>query len=72
MKYLAKVVLNINIQEGNHDSNEDARTALELYYKYLELKKEGKWEETIARIYEVGRQCNFYGYLSTSSPPPVE
>lgn len=72
LKYLAKVVLNINIQEGNHDSNEDARTALELYYKYLELKKEGKWEETITRIYEVGRQCNFYGYLSTSSPPPVE
>ena len=40
LKYLAKVVLNENIQEGNHDSKEDARTALELYYKYLELKKE--------------------------------
>ena len=43
MKYLAKVVLNINIQEGNHDSNEDARTALELYYKYLEFWKKNHY-----------------------------
>lgn len=71
LKYLAKVVLNIDIQEGNHDSNEDARTALELYYKYLELKKEGKWDETLSRVYEVGKQCNFYGF-SGASPPPIE
>ena len=71
LKYLAKVVLNTNIQEGNHDSNEDARTALELYYKYLELKREGKWEETLQMVYEVGKQCNFYGYSGAASPPPL-
>lgn len=70
LKYLAKVVLDENIQEGNHDSKEDARTALELYYMYLELKKEGKWEEMLKHVYEVGKQCNYYGYSRASSPPP--
>ena len=69
---MAKVVLNINIQEGNHDSNEDARTALELYYKDLDLKKEGKWDETLSKVYELGKQCNFYGYSTAASPPPIE
>ena len=66
LKYLAKVVLKKNIQEGNHDSHEDARAALELYYKHLELVKEGKWEETLKRVYEVGKHCNYYGFSSTS------
>lgn len=72
LKYLAKVVLNENIQEGNHDSKEDARAALELYYKYLELKRENKWDEMLKHVYEVGKQCNYYGFSGTSSPPPLE
>lgn len=65
------MVLNKNIQEGNHDSNEDARTALELYYRYLELVKEGKWDDMLQHVYEMGKQCNFYGYSGASSPPPA-
>ena len=70
LKYLVKVVLNTDIQEGNHDSNEDARTALELYYKHLQLVQEGKWDEMLLHVYEMGKQCNFYGYSGPSSPPP--
>lgn len=68
---MAKVVLNIDIQEGNHDSNEDARTALELYYKHLELKSEGKWDDMLMHIYELGKSSNYYGYVNPSSPPPA-
>ena len=71
LKYLAKVVLNQNIQEGNHDSHEDARAAIELYYKHLELVKQGKWEETLKRVYEVGKQCNYYGFVNSTSPVPA-
>ena len=67
---MAKTVLNIDIQEGNHDSHEDARTALELYYKHLELVKEGKWNETLTQVYAMGKNSNYYGYTGPSSPPP--
>ena len=42
-----------------HDSIEDARVALQLYKLYVELQKNGKVEETIHRLYDVGRDTNW-------------
>ncbi|KAJ3339561.1 poly(A)-specific ribonuclease [Entophlyctis luteolus] len=59
LRFLAWSVLNINIQKDAHDSIEDARTALLLYKKYVELQSEGKFQEALDRVYEEGRKVNF-------------
>lgn len=64
LKFLAWLLLDQNVQTGNHDSIEDARTALFLYNKYQELVREGKFEQTLAHIYSEGKKYNF-------KPPPV-
>ena len=46
-----------HIQKGNHDSAEDARTAVQLYHKYCELKDSNSLEESLAKLYETGRKC---------------
>jgi hypothetical protein len=43
-----------SIQADVHDSIEDARTALLLYRKYLELRAEGRFHEVLEHIYEHG------------------
>ena len=48
-----------NRMQDKHDSIEDARVALQLYKLYVELKKSGKVEETINRLYDVGRDTNW-------------
>lgn len=53
---MAYCLLNIDIQGETHDSTEDARTALALYNKYIELSRENKFQQTLQRIYEIGRQ----------------
>ena len=37
-----------------HDSIEDARTALQLYHKYLQLKAEGVLGQTLEMLYQDG------------------
>lgn len=59
LRYLAFVLLGLNIQEGDHDSIEDAHTALILYRKYLDLKEKGALEKTIENLYEEGRASNY-------------
>ena len=48
-----------NRLQDTHDSIEDARTALQLYQKYLELQQEGTLDEAIQQLYEVGRETHW-------------
>ena len=51
----------VNIQSVTHDSAEDALTALRLYRKYEELKKQGEqsFRSTLRQLYEAGRKCSW-------------
>ncbi|KAL9643366.1 hypothetical protein ABK040_014819 [Willaertia magna] len=59
LRFLCKYLLNIDIQQETHDSIEDAKTALRLYKKYLELKQKGTFISTLQEIYNIGRQTNW-------------
>lgn len=59
LRYLAYALLDKNVQEGNHDSIEDAHTALILYKKYLDLKEKGTLEHVLDTIYMEGRASNY-------------
>ena len=48
------------IQDGCHDSIVDARTALRLYKRYMELKTSGKLKETLLQLYETGRELQWH------------
>lgn len=51
----------LNIQSETHDSIEDARTALQLYRKYLELSRRGQEEfrKVLKGLYEKGRKLDW-------------
>ena len=52
----------LNIQGETHDSIEDARTALQLYRKYLELSRGGGTDEVrkaLKGLYEKGRKMDW-------------
>lgn len=59
LKFLAWYLLYEDVQQGNHDSIEDARTALRLYRKYQELQRHGSFESTLEELYAEGRKYNF-------------
>ncbi|EPX74544.1 ubiquitin carboxy terminal hydrolase [Schizosaccharomyces octosporus yFS286] len=59
LKYLSWYLLEEDIQLTEHDSVEDALTALKLYDCYVKLKAEGKLEETLEEIYEVGKRYKY-------------
>lgn len=59
LRYLAYSVLGQEVQRGNHDSIEDANTALALYRKYFELKDKGIFETVLDQIYDDGRVTGF-------------
>lgn len=54
LKFLAARVLSINIQTETHDSVEDARTALRLYKRYLQMKEKGVFESYLTKLYDYG------------------
>jgi PAB-dependent poly(A)-specific ribonuclease subunit 2 len=59
LKFLAWYLLNESVQVATHDSIEDARTALRLYHKYLELKEAGTLQDTLRDIYDKGNSLGF-------------
>ncbi|XP_031421713.1 PAN2-PAN3 deadenylation complex catalytic subunit PAN2 isoform X2 [Clupea harengus] len=58
LRFLAWYFLDLNIQGETHDSIEDARTALALYRKYLELSRGGNDDvrKVLKGLYEKGRK----------------
>jgi len=59
LRFLAVHLLQTDIQQQTHDSIEDARTALQLYHKYRELKQKGTLEQTIRDLYATGHRAGF-------------
>ncbi|XP_054155443.1 PAN2-PAN3 deadenylation complex catalytic subunit PAN2-like [Oppia nitens] len=59
LRFLAWHFLDITIQSETHDSIEDAKTALLLYKKYLELKALNCTDEAIENLYDVGRNSGW-------------
>uniref|UniRef100_A0AAZ3RLY3 USP domain-containing protein n=1 Tax=Oncorhynchus tshawytscha TaxID=74940 RepID=A0AAZ3RLY3_ONCTS len=62
LRFLAWYFLDLNIQGETHDSIEDARTALSLYNKYLELSRGGGNNEVrkvLKGLYEKGRKMDW-------------
>ncbi|KAI9469074.1 MAG: ubiquitin carboxyl-terminal hydrolase-domain-containing protein [Benjaminiella poitrasii] len=59
LRFLAWHLLQQDIQSETHDSIEDARTALVLYKKYLEYKKDGTFGQVLEDVYEAGHKANW-------------
>lgn len=59
LKFLMWAVLGEHVQTGNHDSVQDAQSALRLYRKYQELLAEGTLDETLADVATKGQKHNY-------------
>lgn len=72
LRFLSWYLLGERVQvEGSgkgHDSIEDARMAMKLWFKWRELESRGKMQKTIDEIYKKGRETGFR-VPSTLSPP---
>lgn len=53
------LVAELHVQDGAHDSAEDAKTALLLYRKYQQLQTDGLLTESLSKLYETGRSLNW-------------
>ncbi|KAJ1611014.1 PAN2-like 3'5' exonuclease [Cryptosporidium canis] len=71
LKFLAKFVLNKNIQTEVHDSIVDAKTALELFLKHLSLKKSGSWNDFLNFLYSRGHSVD-WKIEAIESPGPQQ
>ena len=59
LRYLTNYVLKRDMQQVVHDSVEDARAALELYKRSLQLKKDGTFDDYISQLYKEGQNSGF-------------
>ena len=56
LRFLSWYILGEHIQTQNHDSIEDARSALRLYDKAEEMKDTGEFDDKLDEVYKAGRQ----------------
>lgn len=49
----------MRIQDGSHDSGEDAWVAVLLYRKYQELQACSQLQQSLHQLYFTGRLCNW-------------
>lgn len=56
LRFLAWFLLKQDIQLAEHDSIEDARSALLLYKKYLDFIEEGRFKDVMEDIFESGKR----------------
>jgi PAB-dependent poly(A)-specific ribonuclease subunit 2 len=59
LRFLAYILLEKEVQVGNHDSIEDAMTALLIYREYLNFQKQGSFDEILHYIYQEGQHMKF-------------
>ncbi|MCJ1313152.1 poly(A)-specific ribonuclease [Agyrium rufum] len=59
LRYLAWYLLKEDIQTENHDSIEDARTALKLWRKWEEFTERGIEESMIEEVYRAGKKWGY-------------
>lgn len=49
----------VQVGQHGHDSIEDARAALRLYYKYKQFEEEGRVEKMLREVYREGQRSSF-------------
>lgn len=59
LRYLAWYLLKEDVQANNHDSIEDARTALRLWRKYEEFRDAGLVETILDEVYREGKKWGY-------------
>lgn len=60
LRFLSWLLLREDIQSGeSHDSVEDARSAIHLWRKYMQVLRQGKTEETLEWVYKRGHEVGF-------------
>jgi PAB-dependent poly(A)-specific ribonuclease subunit 2 len=69
LRFLSAYLLGATIQSRIHDSVEDAVAALKLYERYKKLKEEGKFEETLAELFDWGNAHGFDPAAWKAVPP---
>jgi len=59
LRFLSWLILDEMVQTANHDSVEDARTAIRLWREWQKFEREERCEEVLQEIYKRGRDYNF-------------
>jgi len=59
LRFLSWLILEELVQTANHDSVEDARTAIRLWREWQKFERQGRVEEVLQEVYRRGREVGF-------------